>query len=80
MSDKKRKRFFTLFFVLLQKHPFFNSCSYPSTHTRDKTAVFRTNKKIGEKKFYFFFIEQIVSVVFAGNFWQRGRRLLSIIW
>jgi hypothetical protein len=31
--------------------------------TRDKTAVFSTRKKPGEKKNYFFFIKQIVIVV-----------------
>jgi hypothetical protein len=32
----------------------------PHPFTRDKTAVFSTREKPGEKKFYFFFIEQIV--------------------
>jgi hypothetical protein len=37
--------------------------------TCDKTAVFSTRKNTGEKRFYFFFIEQIVIFSELKNFY-----------
>jgi hypothetical protein len=51
MSDKKKKRFSTLFFLGL-KTAVLSLVQPPPTRTRgDKTAVYSTRKKTGEKKF-----------------------------
>jgi hypothetical protein len=62
MSDKKRNTFFHLIFCSRAKNIRFITRAPTPTRTRDKTAVFGTRKKTGEKKVSFFFIEQIVIV------------------
>jgi hypothetical protein len=64
MSDKKTTRFSTLFFVLVLKTSVLSLVRPPPTRTCDKTAVLSNRKKPSEKKFSFFFIEQIVNFPF----------------
>jgi hypothetical protein len=51
-------RFSTLFFVLVPNIAVLSLVHPPSTRTRDKTAVFSTGKKHGEKKFNFFLLNK----------------------
>jgi hypothetical protein len=52
--------FFHLIFVLVLKTSVLSLMHPSPTRTRDKTAVFRTRKKTGEKKFFFFSNKQLV--------------------
>jgi hypothetical protein len=57
MSDKKRNTFFTLFFFLVLKT---SVLSRVRVEGWEHELFLALKKKPGEKKFYFFFIEQIV--------------------